>query len=132
MNLQTDPRNQLSAVEAELFYLAPMAERPHTYTYDPPPGLARTNAVPEPHTMPIRDARPIASLAKPDGSHRVVVIDAPGAFHVSGTKLSIGAVDSTSGTSQDGTWRATVTTGERVQVALLYLDSTVATRGPRP
>jgi hypothetical protein len=46
-------------VKAELSYLAPTAERPRTYTYDPPPGLPRSTAVNEPHTVAIEDARPI-------------------------------------------------------------------------
>jgi hypothetical protein len=32
-------------VEADPVYLAPMTERPHSYTYDPPPGVPRTNTV---------------------------------------------------------------------------------------
>jgi hypothetical protein len=53
--------DQLSVVEAELNYLAPMAGRPRTYTYDPPAGEPRTTAVPQPHRLPIHDARPIAA-----------------------------------------------------------------------
>jgi hypothetical protein len=34
---------QLHAIEAPLPYLESMAERPYTYTYTPPPGVARTN-----------------------------------------------------------------------------------------
>lgn len=48
-------------VEADLNYLAPMAERPRSYAYDPPPNVARTTAVNIAYKMPIRDARPIAA-----------------------------------------------------------------------
>jgi hypothetical protein len=51
----------LSRVEADLHYLAPMTERPRNYTYDPPPGIPRSNTAHETHRVPIYDARPIAS-----------------------------------------------------------------------
>ena len=51
---------QLNAVEAPLPYLANMAERPYTYTYTPPPGVAQTNRHVAPQAASIRDARPIA------------------------------------------------------------------------
>jgi hypothetical protein len=66
MNVRADAIVELPAVEAELNYLAPMAERPRNYTYDPPPGVARSNVVAEPHTLPIRDARKIASTVSLD------------------------------------------------------------------
>ena len=34
----------LPHIEATLNYLAPMAERPRNYTFDPPPGVARSNS----------------------------------------------------------------------------------------
>jgi hypothetical protein len=49
----------LVGVEAELSYLAPTAERPRTYTYDPPPGTPRTTVANEPHVVHISDFRPI-------------------------------------------------------------------------
>ena len=49
----------LPFVEAELNYLAPMAERPRYYAYDA--GEVSSNMTPEPHRVPIRDMRPIAS-----------------------------------------------------------------------
>jgi len=49
----------LPHVEAALHYLAPMTERPRNYTYDPPPGVPRSNSVAETHVVPIRSARPI-------------------------------------------------------------------------
>lgn len=51
----------LPHIEAQLHYLAPMAERPRTYTYEPPAGLARSNSAYEARTVPIYDARPAAS-----------------------------------------------------------------------
>lgn len=48
-------------VDADLNYLARMNERPHTYTFDPPPNVPRSNIVTESHTVPVYDLRPIAS-----------------------------------------------------------------------
>jgi hypothetical protein len=39
MDQQSTIISELAGVEADLVYLAPMSERPHTYTYDPPPGV---------------------------------------------------------------------------------------------
>ena len=50
----------LPSVECVLNYLAPMAERPMNLAYDPPPGVARSTGVPEPHRVMIYDARPVA------------------------------------------------------------------------
>jgi hypothetical protein len=47
-------------VAAAVVYLTRIAEKPHTYTYDPPEGVAKTNIVGEPHTVPVFDMRPIA------------------------------------------------------------------------
>lgn len=44
-------------VEAELNYLAPGIDRPHTYTYPPPDGTPRSTVVNEAHRVTIRDAR---------------------------------------------------------------------------
>ncbi|MGH7093773.1 MAG: CmcJ/NvfI family oxidoreductase [Stellaceae bacterium] len=51
--------NELPYVEGELNYMAPMAERPRYLAYEPAPGEARSNMTPDPHTVPIRDMRPI-------------------------------------------------------------------------
>lgn len=59
MNLQS----QLKTVDGALVYLSRMAEKPHSYTFDPPPGVPRTNIVTENHTMPIADMRPMAGNA---------------------------------------------------------------------
>lgn len=53
--------DNLTKVEAVLNYLAPTAERPRSYAYDPPPGVARTTVVSAPIRVPIRDGRPIAT-----------------------------------------------------------------------
>lgn len=53
--------NHLPAVEAELIYLAPMAEKPFNYTYEPTPGVAQQNVVYETHRLPIWNARSLAS-----------------------------------------------------------------------
>ena len=58
MNIHTDPR-VLGAVEAELNYLLPTTERPRSYTFEPPPGEPWNTALPEPHAVTIRNARPI-------------------------------------------------------------------------
>jgi hypothetical protein len=52
-------RADLPHVNAELRYLAPMTERPRNYTYDPPPGVPRSNTVHENHVVPIHDMRGI-------------------------------------------------------------------------
>lgn len=51
----------LPHVDAALNYLAPMAERPRTYAFDPPPGAPRANSTHEPHVVPIHDVSAIAS-----------------------------------------------------------------------
>jgi hypothetical protein len=71
----------LPSVEAELNYLGPMNAKPRTYTYDPPPGVPRTNLVHEPRRIFIQDVRPVASDVSLDGEgfgliqHRSAVRD---------------------------------------------------------
>jgi hypothetical protein len=60
MNVRVDPSIELPTVVAELNYSTPMTERPRNYTYDPPPGAPRSNVIPEPHRVAIRDLRPVA------------------------------------------------------------------------
>jgi len=55
------PALDLPFVMGELHYLAPMNERPRNHTFEPPPGVAWSNTVHEPHIVPIYDMRPIAS-----------------------------------------------------------------------
>ena len=59
MSLVSATIEPLTAVKAEINYLAATAGRPRTYTYDPPPGAPRTTKVNEPHTLLIGGARPI-------------------------------------------------------------------------
>jgi hypothetical protein len=51
------PTLNLPFVEAELHYLGHMTERPRNYTFDPPPGVPRSNVVRETHVVPIHDMR---------------------------------------------------------------------------
>jgi hypothetical protein len=60
MGLQNQKIEALSFVTAELNYLAPTKYRPRTFTFEPPSGEPQSNIVPEPHTLPIYDARSIA------------------------------------------------------------------------
>lgn len=55
------PTVPLPQVEAELNYLAPMAEKPYTYLYEPPIGVAPHNLVYESHRLPIYNGRSISS-----------------------------------------------------------------------
>jgi hypothetical protein len=61
MNASAARTGDLPHVEATLNYLAPMAERPRNYTFDPPPGVSRSNSKHEAHRVPIHDARVVAS-----------------------------------------------------------------------
>ncbi len=61
------PVGQLASVEAVLNYFKPSAEKPRTYTYSPPPpGEPMSTVVAEPHTVTIRDARPVISQVSLD------------------------------------------------------------------
>jgi hypothetical protein len=50
----------LPFVIAELNYLAPVAGKPRTYAYDPPPGEPKSTSLPEPHEVRIFNGRSIA------------------------------------------------------------------------
>jgi hypothetical protein len=52
--------DELQYVEADLYYLIPMAERPVNYTYEPPAGIPRHNGTYETRRLPIYNARAIA------------------------------------------------------------------------
>jgi hypothetical protein len=60
MSLSADLVAALPRVEGVLNYLAPMPEKPRSYTYEPPPGVAQNNAVYEPRRLPIHDLRSVA------------------------------------------------------------------------
>jgi hypothetical protein len=51
----------LPHVEADRQYLGRMTERPRNYTFDPPPGVPRSNAVHETHRVPVYNVRGVAS-----------------------------------------------------------------------
>src|ERR1700692_3801260 len=57
--LRDRPALDLPYVEAELHYLGRMTERPRNYTFDPPPGVPRSNIVSESHVVPVYDLRGI-------------------------------------------------------------------------
>ncbi len=67
MSLNSDVLSRLPHVEGVFNYLTPMAEKPRNFTYDPPPGVAQTNAAYEPHSMHVYDARPVAYELSVDG-----------------------------------------------------------------
>ena len=50
----------LPHVTAVLSYVVPPAGKPHSYMYDPPPGVPKLSASYEEHAMVIRNLRPIA------------------------------------------------------------------------
>ncbi|HEV8001777.1 MAG TPA: hypothetical protein VGP63_17965, partial [Planctomycetaceae bacterium] len=60
MGLQQSNIEALPFVTGELNYLSPGSGKPRTYAYDPPPGELKSTALPEPHQVPIFDARLIA------------------------------------------------------------------------
>ena len=68
MSLQANVVARLPHVEADMNYLAPMADRPRNYTFEPPPGVPRSNTVNEPHRVTIHDARPIAGSVSLDAN----------------------------------------------------------------
>jgi hypothetical protein len=58
---------QLPLIEGVLNYFKPSTEKPRTYTYNPPPpGELMSTVVSEPHTVPIRDARPMLAQISVD------------------------------------------------------------------
>src|SRR5260370_18634650 len=66
MGLQNEKIAALSYVTADLNYLTPSADRPRTYTFEPPSGEPKSNIVPEPHRVPIHDIRPISESVSLD------------------------------------------------------------------
>ena len=68
----TEPET-LPFVRGKLSYAAPMAETPFNYTYDPPPGMPRSNAIPDVREVPIHSLRPIEREISLDGEGFAVV-----------------------------------------------------------
>src|SRR5262249_45548196 len=66
MNLHSVHTDLLQGVKSDLNYRAPTRERPRTYTYDPPVGVARTTVVNDPRQVVISDARPLLSQVSLD------------------------------------------------------------------
>jgi hypothetical protein len=66
MGLQNEKIAALSFVTADLNYLAPPLDRPRTYTFEPPSGEPKSNIVPEPHSVPIHDIRPVGDAVSLD------------------------------------------------------------------
>lgn len=48
------------SVEASLMYVTPAADKPYSYTYEPPPGVAASNIGYEPHIVRVHSARDVA------------------------------------------------------------------------
>ncbi len=71
-----DVVSSLPLVTGEVVYLAKTPDKPHTYTYDPPDGTAKTNIVNDPHTVSIFDMRPIADGLSLD-RQGFALVDAP-------------------------------------------------------
>jgi hypothetical protein len=71
-----DVVSSLPQVPGEVVYLAKTVEKPHTYTYDPPNGMPKTNIVTESHVVPIFDMRPLADGLTLD-VQGFVLVDAP-------------------------------------------------------
>ena len=78
MSLSPARVSSLPHVDGILNYLAPMAEKPRNYTYDPPPGVPQSNAVYEPHRLPIHDARSVAGRLSLD-EEGLMLVDEPSA-----------------------------------------------------
>src|ERR1700761_173506 len=66
MGLQNEKIAALSFVTADLNYLTPSPDRPRTYAFEPPAGVPRSSIVPEPHSVPIHDVRPLSETVSLD------------------------------------------------------------------
>jgi hypothetical protein len=66
MGLQNENITALPFVTADLNYLAPSHDRPRTYTFEPPAGVPKSSIVPEPHSVPVHDVRPIGEKVSLD------------------------------------------------------------------
>ena len=66
MGLQNEKIAALSFVTADLNYLTPSVGRPRTYTFEPPSGQPKSNIVPDAHSLPIYDVRPISETVSLD------------------------------------------------------------------
>src|SRR5258708_21056885 len=73
MTLSSDIIERLPHGGVVLNHLAPMAEKPMNLAYDPPPGVPRSNGLPEPHVMAIHDARAVMGRLSLDGEGLALV-----------------------------------------------------------
>ena len=71
-------RIEAAAIEAPLNFLRPMAERPVSYQYDPPPGVPARTGQFDAHVVAIDDARPLAATLALD-VHGFELLRAPSA-----------------------------------------------------
>jgi len=64
VSLSASEIERLPVIEASLNYIVPTAEKPYTYTFDPPPNVPRSNTSYAAHRVQIRDMRPaVATLS---------------------------------------------------------------------
>jgi hypothetical protein len=75
MTLHSDMIERLPQVKGAVLYLAKMAEKPYSYTYEPPPGTPKSNIETEAHTLPIHDMRPVADRVSLDSEGFALVTD---------------------------------------------------------
>jgi hypothetical protein len=81
MSLQSGIIANLATVQADMNYIAPMLDRPRNYTFEPPPGVPRSNVVNDARRVAVHDARPIADRVSLDANgfavmqHRSAVRD---------------------------------------------------------
>ena len=88
--MNTDRFDDLPHIEATLNYLAPMAERPRNYTFDPPPGVPRSNS--QPNRTPWRSTTCVRSSPTSRSTARASrVLHHESAVRTSGTRTRCGA-----------------------------------------
>ena len=63
----------LKGILAPLNFTQPMAEKPYSYNYEPPPGVPLRNGRPQAHQVTVRDARPIAGSLSLDREGFVLI-----------------------------------------------------------
>src|SRR5215469_8009025 len=59
-------RADLPEIVAPLSFIVPMAEKPYSYNYTPPPGVAVRNTTAIDHAVTVHDARPVNSALSLD------------------------------------------------------------------
>ncbi len=80
-----------AAIEAPLHFLRPMAARPVSYQYDPPPGVPVRTGQYDPHIVAIHDARPLAGALSLD-VEGFELVSAPSAFESFENEAAIRAI----------------------------------------